>query len=89
MAMMAQEKKPTAARVHQMIIALLAEIAPEADFEQLALDDDIRFELDIDSFDFLNFLIGLNEKTGVEIPEADYGRLSSIDDITTYILTHG
>ena len=70
-----------------MIFNLLGEIAPEADFETLGLDEDIRYELDIDSFDFLNFLIGMNEKTGVEIPEADYGQLLSVNDICDYIET--
>ena len=75
----------TRGELRVMIFGLLNEIAPEADFEALALDEDIRFELDIDSFDFLNFLIGMNEKTGVEIPEADYGRLVSVNDICDYI----
>ena len=48
-------------------------------------DEDVREALDIDSFDFLNFLIGLNEALGVEIPEADYGKLVSLNDITTYL----
>ena len=45
----------------------------------------MRAALDIDSFDFLNFLIGLNEATGVEIPEADYGQLTSLNTLVTYI----
>ena len=77
----------TEADIHAMIFELLGQIAPEAADEDLDFDDDIRFELDIDSFDFLNFLIGLNERTGVDIPEADYGRLVSVNDITGYILT--
>jgi acyl carrier protein len=41
--------------------------------------------LDIDSFDHLNLLIGLNEELGVEIPEADYGQLSTLEDIIRYV----
>lgn len=67
------------------IFELLGMIAPEADFDELAPDDDIRDKLDIDSFDFLNFLIGLNEETGVEIPEADYGKLVTLNDLMTYL----
>ena len=71
----------------RMIIAeTLEEIAPEADLEDLEDDEDMREALDIDSFDFLNFLIGLNERTGIDIPEADYGKLSSMDDLVRYLM---
>jgi acyl carrier protein len=68
------------------IFDLLEMIAPEADFDELESDDDMRDELDIDSFDFLNFLIDLNDEVGVEIPEADYGKLVSLNDLLDYLL---
>lgn len=45
----------------------------------------IHETLDIDSFDFLKFLIALNEKLGVEIPEADYGKLNTLEDMLRYL----
>jgi acyl carrier protein len=45
----------------------------------------MREALDIDSFDFLNFLIGLDDELGVEIPEADYGKLVSLNDLLDYL----
>ena len=53
-------------------------IAPESEAEPLAPDANVRKTLDIDSYDFLNFLIGLNEKLGVEVPESDYGQLRTL-----------
>jgi acyl carrier protein len=50
----------------------LATIAPEADLDVLAPDDDLQEALDLDSMDFLNFLIAIEKSTGVEIPESDY-----------------
>jgi acyl carrier protein len=35
--------------------------------------------------DFLNFVIALHERTGIDIPEADYPRLSTIDAIAAYL----
>lgn len=67
------------------LISILQDVAPEADFDEIERDEDIRETLDIDSFDFLNVLIALNDETGVEIPEADYGRLVSLDDIVKYV----
>ena len=67
------------------IFELLRQIAPEADPDEIDADEDIREAYDIDSFDFLQFLIALNEKLGVEIPEADYGKLATLDDLVRYL----
>ncbi len=63
----------------------LRKIAPEADPRQVAPAANLREALDIDSFDFLNFLIGLHQRLGVEIPEADYGRLTSLSALLQYL----
>jgi acyl carrier protein len=68
-----------------VICAGLRKIAPESDPAALRPDQNIRATLDIDSFDFLTFLIGLHEKTGVEIPEADYGQLATLDGMIRYL----
>lgn len=68
-----------------ILLAGLREIAPESDPESLRPEQKIRETLDIDSFDFLKFLIALNEKIGVEIPEADYGKLNTLEDMLRYL----
>ncbi|MCK5826476.1 MAG: acyl carrier protein [Desulfuromusa sp.] len=75
----------TEAEIKTTIIAGLYQIAPEADFEELLPTENIREELDIDSFDFLNFLIGLDDKLKVEIPESDYEKLISMNDLIGYL----
>lgn len=67
------------------VAKVLGRIAPEADLGAVAPDEDLREALDIDSFDFLNFVIGLNQELGVEIPEADYGQLTTVAGITRYL----
>ncbi len=67
------------------IVGILGQIAPDADLDSLQDSDNIREALDIDSFDHLNFLIGLNKKLGVEIPEADYGKLNTVQEVITYL----
>jgi len=74
-----------AAEIKKIIETGLSQIAPEADFEELPPTENIREELDIDSFDFLNFLIGLDDKLGVEIPESDYEKLISMNDLIAYL----
>lgn len=75
----------TDSEIKEIIFRLLGEIAPEADFSKLASDVNLREALDIDSFDFLNFLIGLDAELGIEIPESDYGQLTTLADIINYL----
>ncbi len=75
--------------IRQAIFEALRKIAPEADLDQLRPDENLREALDIDSFDFLNFLIGLHQRLGVEIPESDYGKLTTLSDLIRYIAARG
>ena len=64
---------------------ILGGIAPEADPATIETGVDLRDQLDIDSMDFLNFVIGIHERLGVEIAESDYARLLTINDIAGYV----
>ena len=75
----------TDAQVKETVFRVLSRIAPEAHLEALTPDENVREALDIDSFDHLNFLIGLHEELGVEIPESDYGHLTTLADIVSYL----
>ena len=75
----------TEAEIKRAIFDGLRQIAPESEPETLAADANVRKTLDIDSYDFLNFLIDLNEKLGVEVPEEDYGKLRSLKELLTYL----
>ncbi len=75
----------TEAEIKTIIVAGLRRIAPESDPASLRPDQNIRAALDIDSFDFLSLLIALHDKTGVEIPEADYGKLVTLDGMVRYL----
>jgi acyl carrier protein len=72
----------------EMIVQVLREVAPEADLGGVAPDADFRAELGLDSMDVLNFAIGLEERTGVEVPERDFPRLVTLDGCTRYLLEH-
>ncbi|MGE0224736.1 MAG: acyl carrier protein [Acetobacteraceae bacterium] len=68
-----------------LIISVLSDIAPEADFDALPGKAVLRDELDLDSMDFLNFVTGLHERTGRDIPEADYPLLATMDGAIAYL----
>jgi acyl carrier protein len=73
------------AELKRIIFEGLRKIAPESEPEKLGPDANVRKTLDIDSYDFLNFLIGLSEKLGVEVPEEDYGKIRSLKELLTYL----
>jgi acyl carrier protein len=70
------------------VIKAMRRVAPEADYDALLPGIAFRDQLDIDSFDFLTFIIALNEATGVDVPEADYGELASLDMAVDYLTRH-
>ena len=45
----------------------------------------LRDQLDIDSFDFLNVVIRLHDKLDVDVPEADYQKLATLDAAIDYL----
>ena len=72
-------------QLREVVCGVLSHIAPEAALDALERDVEIQEQLDIDSMDFLNFMIGLNEATGVDIPERDYPRLATLDACVEYL----
>ena len=73
------------AEARMMICDILRGIAPETDPESLADDEDMREALDLDSMDFMNFVVALHERTGLDIPEADYPKLRTLAGATAYL----
>lgn len=67
------------------VLRVLGDVAPEADLASLQPGVAFREQLDLDSMDMLNFVVGLHAALGVEIPEADYPRLATLDACVTYL----
>jgi acyl carrier protein len=67
------------------ICDILDRIAPEADPSTVAGDADLRATLDLDSMDFMNFVVALHERTGIDIREADYPKLRTLDGAIAYL----
>lgn len=80
---------PKEADVRAAILRALHRVAPEVDPASLRPDVSLRDQIDLDSMDFLNFVIGLAESLGVQIPEADYPQLATLDGSVAYLIAHG
>ena len=64
---------------------ILADVAPELDVASVPDDADLRNDVGIDSMDFLNFVIAISKQLSVGIPEADYGRVTTLAKCADYI----
>lgn len=71
--------------IRTQVLEALREVAPEADLDRLAGDRPLRDQLDIDSYDFLNFLLGIHQRVGVDVPERDYARIPSLTKLIDYL----
>lgn len=76
----------TESEVKQVVVQLLKKIAPDTEPAGLQPDDDIRHTLEIDSFDALQFVVALDEHFGIDTPEEDYGKITTLRDLVNYIM---
>jgi acyl carrier protein len=68
------------------VLQLVTEIAPDVDPATVLPGIDFRDQFDFDSMDTLNLAIALNRELGVDVPEADYSRLASLDKCVAYLM---
>jgi acyl carrier protein len=71
--------------LRETALAILQSIAPEVEPGDIRGDRPLRNQVDLDSMDWLNFLVAVHEKLQVEIPEADYAKLVTMDDVVRYV----
>ncbi|MDY6942982.1 MAG: acyl carrier protein [Pseudomonadota bacterium] len=71
--------------IQTRLLQILSTIAPEMEAESLDPAEDFREQLDIDSMDLLNFITAIHKQMGVNIPEADYPQLTSLNACIAYV----
>lgn len=78
-------QKLTTDEITNTVLRALGEIAPEVDLAAIKPGVSFRDQLDIDSMDFLNFVIAVHEALHVKIPEADYPKLITLNGCVAYL----
>jgi acyl carrier protein len=68
-----------------VVISVLTDVAPDVDLAAVDPDAELLEQLDIDSMDFLNIVVEINSRTGIEIPERDYPKLSTLNEAVNYL----
>jgi acyl carrier protein len=71
--------------IKALVLRELCNIAPEIDSAQIDPAVNLRDQVDLDSMNVLDLMIAIHEATGVEIPEADYPKILSLDDLVGYL----
>ena len=75
----------TPEEIKDVVLRALTGVAPEIDAASIQPGISFRDQLDVDSMDFLNFVIALHARLGIDIPEADYPKLSTLDSAVAYL----
>ena len=71
--------------IRAAVVAALTGVAPEIDPSRVQADEPFRDAYDLDSMDFLNFVIGVHSSLGVDVPEADYGKMATLNAAVSYL----
>jgi acyl carrier protein len=73
------------AQIRGGVIAAIQAVAPELEPDELQASQPLRDQVDLDSMDWLNVIVGFHERFAVDIPETDYAQLTSLDAIVAYL----
>ena len=71
--------------IRASVLEIIKSVAPELEEAELRADRPLRDQIDLDSMDWLNVLVAIHEKLRVDIPEADYGKLVTLDNLVAYL----
>ena len=71
-------------QIRMLLLQALMDIAPEVDPQSIDAAKPLRRQVDLDSADWLNFLVAVHEQIGVDIPDADAAKLSTLDQLIAY-----
>lgn len=69
----------------KLVIDIISDIAPDEDLTAIKPDVRLRDQLQLDSMDFLDIVMELRKRHGIEVPETDYGQLASLESCAEYL----
>lgn len=71
--------------LRRTVLDALTEIAPEVDPATIDEEAGLADQLELDSMDMLNLIVAIHERTGIDVPERDYGRLATLAGAVDYL----
>ena len=71
--------------VRQVILNILADIAPDEDISSIDDNTKLRDQIDLDSMEFLDIVMELRKRFNIEVPEKDYEQLATMAGCVSYL----
>jgi len=71
--------------IRDVILEIIQDIDDEAELDSLDADKPLRDQVDLDSMDFLDIVMELRKRYKLQIPEADYPELITLNSTVTYL----
>lgn len=71
--------------IRQAILDIIHDILPDEDFSSLKPDEKLRDQIGLDSMDFLDIVMELRKRYGVEVPENEYPQLATLNSCIVYL----
>jgi acyl carrier protein len=81
------DERLTRSQIRAKVTAILRRFVPDFDPKALKPDTSLRQALAADSMDVLNLVVAIHHELGVDIPEADYGKIDTLDNCLDYLAT--
>jgi acyl carrier protein len=75
----------TKEQIKATVLEIIAQIIPDEDLSNLKGDIPIREQVELDSMDFLDIIMELRKRYGIELPENDYVQLATLDGSAAYL----
>jgi acyl carrier protein len=76
----------TLEEIKNVILEIIMEIDEDANIDDLKPEQALRDQLDLDSMDFLDIVMELRKRYKIQIPEADYPQLASLESCVNYLM---
>jgi acyl carrier protein len=71
--------------IRAKVLECLKRVAPEANTAAFDERLTIREQIEIDSIDYLSYVLGVEKALGVKVPDADYPKLASVEGAVAYL----
>lgn len=76
----------TKEELRQAVLEIIADIAPDEDVSGIDDDKPLRDQIGLDSMDFLDIILELRKRHKIDVPEADYQELLTLNSTVEYLL---
>jgi acyl carrier protein len=78
----------TKEQIRATVLEIISQIIPDEDLSALKGDIPIREQVELDSMDFLDIVMELRKRYGIEVPESEYTELATLDGSVAYLEPH-